>query len=291
MNQEFVFVKDNIYKKAKKSGGFLYYEKSSCKNCNKEYFKRKQKNNPYCSRRCYREDGGSNFEQKFSFESESVINGSLISDGCITKYPKSKHYYYTHSCKYKEYIEFLESSLNIKCNKYPYTNKSPTGKTCKGFVLKTPVSKTYSELRKKWYPNGEKIIPENIEFNSLMLLHWYLGDGNYCSESGVTLCTDGFDKKSLELARSELKKIGFDNYFNKRKRIIIPNKYVYEFINYIGDCPIMCYEHKWNIIPKESYKNRICKFCNSQFDAKINSQQFCKPKCYKNNWYLKNKIA
>jgi len=298
MTKKFIFVKDNVYKKAKKSGGFLYYEKSFCRSCSKEFLKRKQKNNPFCSRKCYLDYPYGGHDSQYGFDNLlkngdhlDILNGSLISDGCVTKYPLTKNYYFTHTCKHKEYVDFLDECLNFKI--YKYFSKRKGGKLVKkpssNWTIRTPVSYVFSSIRYKWYPNGKKIIPEDVKFTNLMLLHWYLGDGNYNPENGVTLCTDCFDQESIEFARGQFKGMGFDTLLHKRNRIIIPNRNVYEFIEYIGDCPVMCYEHKWNILPKESYKNRICKFCKLKFTAKINSQKFCKSKCYKNNWYKNNK--
>jgi hypothetical protein len=78
----------------------------------------------------------------------------------------------------------------------------------------------------------------------------------------------------------ELFKLEFEPHYNEdRNRIIIPNRRITEFINYIGKCPIKSFEYKWNTFVEHSYIGRICINCGSIFDAIQNHQKYCKPKC------------
>lgn len=54
----------------------------------------------------------------------------------------------------------------------------------------------FTELRELWYPNGNKIIPDDIYdlLTPIALAHWICGDG-YWAKSGVALCTESFNTK------------------------------------------------------------------------------------------------
>lgn len=57
----------------------------------------------------------------------------------------------------------------------------------------------FNYLRDYWYPNGIKIIPQDLKLNNLALAIWYMDDGY--SSKGHYFCTNGFsfeDVKTLQ---------------------------------------------------------------------------------------------
>lgn len=280
-----IFINNNEYKILRKDKkNYEYFVKSKCLCCKKDFFKKKYKNNKFCSKICYYK----NLEQKSliinvnKLELE-IINGSLLSDGCVPLIKRYKNLYFTHSCKFEEYIDFLISNFSFKTYKRKNERKNIS------YELRTKCSKTWNEFRKKWYPNEKKEVPKDLKITPTTLLHWYIGDGCITKENGIVLCTDSFSKKSLNILEKELKRIGIIVFVNKKSRIIVPNKYVCEFLNYIGQSPVFCYSYKWETHIKESYFDRICVGCGNKFNANYNHHKFCKEKCYKKIYKQKNK--
>lgn len=219
----------------------------------------------------------------------SILNGSILSDGCITKVPKCKNYYFCHTSTAEEYVDMIKDTVSFHVNKTKTKPRSHVlnGKEIKGknaYQIKSRTHEEFTEYRNKWYPNGKKIVPKDLLLDPLCVLHWYLGDGSIDNQTGIHLCTDSFDKESLLILSKKLSKI-VPNKITNKNRLLIKNANVYEFFGYIGRHPVVgCYEYKWDTIVKESYLGRKCKECGVLFDAKTNSKYFCSHKCYMRNW-------
>ena len=73
-----------------------------------------------------------------------------------------------------------------------------TNKTYKGISLITRASSVFTEYYYLWYKDGKKIVP-NIKLNPMVILIWFLDDGNvYINKYGklqFKLSTDGFEEK------------------------------------------------------------------------------------------------
>jgi len=278
---EFIDKGNGFYKKGK-----YLYSKETCQNCNEIFFKRKDKiKQKCCSISCNTEYKHKLREVTLTQNDLEIINGSLLSDGSITKGKKVKNYRFSHSSTNEEYIDYIKQELSFNITKSKLkkrkNNKIP-------YQLTTTHQKVFDDLRKKWYKN-DKQVPKDLKLTKTTILHWFLGDGSLCNKTGVILCTDSFNNDSIDYLMKELDKtIKCKTYKKKNNRIVIPNKYVYEFFEYIGQSPIYSFLYKWDTIVKESYLNRKCLECNKLFNAEQNNKLFCSEKCYKKNWY-KNK--
>jgi hypothetical protein len=281
MGEIFTKIGNNLYTNYKH-----HYIIKVCEFCNKEFYCRKDKiiHKKTCNRNCYQNLIEKNNLYNIDKDVESIIMGSLLSDGSLTKGNKGKNYLYTHSSIHEEYIDYLINCMNINLIKYEYKSRKNIFKNgkeyfCKnGFYFRSKASTTFTKLRQKWYINGKKIVPKDIKLNKIILLHWFLGDGNL-SYGGINLCTDSFDEESNQFLLEQLYEMDFLPYVSSKNRIIIPNKRVFEFLKYIGDCPVNCFNYKWNTIVKESYNNRICLNCSNVFDTNCNHKKFCCNKC------------
>jgi hypothetical protein len=81
---------------------------------------------------------------------------------------------------------------------------------------------------------------------------WYLGDGTRTTGGGgrraIELCTQSFKKENLENTVIRfLNSISIDCWVNNAGKVYIPNSQAPKFLQYIGECPIKCYEHKWDL--------------------------------------------
>jgi len=289
---DFEITKDGSYKKKRKSGtGYEYYIKGRCEICGAEFLKRKHKANRFCSLRCSDESKKNLEEIVLTKNDLDVINGSLLSDGHCKRIINNQNSSFTHSCVFKEYIDFLAEQLGFELSQYSGKGHSGYSNGNDYFTITSRANKCFTKLREKWYPNGKKIVPKDIELNRTVVLHWYLGDGTLDNQVGAVFCTDSFSKEDNKVLIEKLNFYEFDAYLKEStNRIIIPNKKVFEFLNFIGISPVVCYNHKWETIVKESYLNRTCGFCGKKFNTEYNHKRFCSDNCQKKRWKInKNK--
>jgi len=94
-----------------------------------------------------------------------------------------------------------------------------------------------------------KIVPRDIELTPLTCRQWYIGDGSLNNNaSSITLATCGFLKNDVLFLSDKLNMMGFKNTIQPCSNCIHISKYsTKDFLNYIGKCPIDCYQHKWAI--------------------------------------------
>jgi hypothetical protein len=186
-------------------------------------------------------------------------------------------------CKFEEYVDFLKEQLSFDITKG--INKKKDGNI--SYFINSQAGNVFTELRKKWYPNGIKIVPKDIEINKTVLLHWYLGDGTLNNQVGVILCTDCFSKEDNLFLIDKLNQYDLEVYLKKdNNRIVIPNKRVFEFFNLIGVSPVICYNHKWDTLVSESYLGRSCNYCGKKFNTEYNHKKYCSDNCQKKQWKI-----
>lgn len=264
------------------------YVKKICEYCNSEFYCRKDKilTKKTCNSICHQNLVEKNKSYHINSHINDVIIGSLLSDGTINNSNNGKNYFWSHTSINEDYIDFIIKDTGLELNKFstkPVSFISSVNNkeyfSSESFILKSRASVTFTKYRKDWYPNNKKIVPKNIKLTPVVILHWYLGDGNIDSD-GITLCTDSFDEDSMFFLLQELSNLNFNPlYSEKRNRIIIPNRRIIEFLNYIGACPVKSFNYKWNTPIKKSYFNRSCTNCGKSFDAIYNHQKYCNPKC------------
>ena len=178
------------------------------------------------------------------------INGELLGDGSVQLVSKYSARF-TYGSKYLEYIEYVRDTLKSFGIKQ-------AGKICKqinkrqGNVSYHYYSCGYPELliiRKQWYPEGKKIIPRDIKITPITVRQHYIGDGNiYCPKTGnpsIRLCTYGFTVMDVEYYMGKLVELGIKATRNIQNAINISAYSVKDFLKYIGDCPVECYQYKW----------------------------------------------
>lgn len=260
----------------------LYLKEIECLACGNKFNTSKYKDSKFCSKECQF------YKPIFLTERDiEILEGSIISDGSILKTKKNTNFQFKHTCKHLEYVKFLQNSLS-------FTSKVYSMNTRDAHTLSSFFHPVFTQLRQKWYPDNIKKIPNNLNITPVLLLHWYLGDGHLRNSNGITLCTDSFLKKDIEKTILQIKdKYKIESYYqSSNNRIIIPNKYVFEFLNIIGECPVYCYSYKWDTFIKESYFDRTCSNieCSKKFNASQNHQKHCNEQCYKRAWAINHKF-
>jgi len=127
------------------------------------------------------------------------------------------------------------------------------------FYVSTPVHHIFTNMYDSWYIEKEKIsIPIDCNLTKTHLLYLYIGDGNLAKNTKNTykihLSTNCFDDDSLNKIVSKLKTfLPFPNSIKIYSRrdgkviVILKNKNVLSFLNYIGECPVkdLSISKKW----------------------------------------------
>jgi len=183
-----------------------------------------------------------------------ILYGNLLGDGSLSS-QNSVSARYLHSSKYKSVLTKL--SLTLAKHGIEQSGKIRTRQTHWGTVYQYQ-SKYYRELKpiqQKWYPNGKKTVPLDLELMSTTCLYWYIGDGTYNKKYHcIYLATDGFIESGVDRLVALLNEREFKSTKNKGAKlkdgtqsckIRISSKSVSDFLNYIGPCPFPEYEYKW----------------------------------------------
>lgn len=141
-----------------------------------------------------------------SKEQENIIIGSLLGDGWINKnHGDNQHCSFSKQQIHREHIEWVSEKLR------PYSlpkiyerlgqnfclSQTPTKMQ---YCVKTTTDPIFTELRKKWYPNGKKEVPTDVVLNPEILAIWYVDDGSTSYKNrACRLHTQGFTFEEAEL--------------------------------------------------------------------------------------------
>ncbi len=166
----------------------------------------------------YRANRLSALPSRFNDEQENLLIASMLGDGLITK----------TKCRFrmkmkigaKEYIEFLGASMSPWCRPatevkkkaiYRQGNKilnhpSKINVQCQLYSVGHPL---FKEMRKQWYPDGVKKIPQELTLNGQIIAHWFFQDGSTNpSARNAYLWTLGFQKEEVNLLKDKLLEFG-----------------------------------------------------------------------------------
>ena len=187
-----------------------------------------------------------------SQEARQWIDGELLGDGCLTSRSKySARFQYTS--KYLEYIQYVSDILKSfgieqagKIRKYYYKEMD-----CYSYQYESLDYEELLPIRNRWYPNNKKIIPKDLKLTPLVLRQEHIGDGNLGHLSNgkpyITLSTCGFSILDVEWLIKKLNELGFKSTRWPNNNVIhISTHSTKQFLDYIGNCPVNCYQYKFN---------------------------------------------
>ena len=222
---------------------------------------------------------------------KNYFDGLLLGDGCIIKSGSlSGQYIFSQKI---DHIDWVNKQIDffIKYGIEYRTYNRPAGKLIvngKSYVRNKHISLhtiTYRNLlseRNRWYPNGKKRVPRDIDLKDPQLLaNWYMGDGSAtkCNSRRYRIClhTEGFIKKDVIWLKNQFKKVlNIDVKINSVKNYhTIEIKYWHgqKFLNLIRAfiCPSFNYK-----IPKEAHLVPKCLICDIKIKNKKANAKFCK---------------
>lgn len=180
-----------------------------------------------------------------------LLDGLLLGDGNISLQKKAINAYFRQTCKSKEYLEYIQPLLelvDIPFEKSIYYR----GEKLASYMLTSRVSPFLTEEFNRWYPNGTKIVPNDLVLTPLCVCHWFIGDGTLSSAHayfmGIKIATHSFTREEREFLVELLKKEGIQSCrTNDTGELWINKKSTQDFFDYIGECPVEFYSYKWNL--------------------------------------------
>jgi len=182
-------------------------------------------------------------------EVKDYIDGLLLSDGNLDNRAHTPYYRQGFSNGKMEWYflvrEYFED-LGLHCGSYPI-NKG------RDIALYTECHPLFSSFRARWYPNGKKIIPLDLEIAPSLMANWYLGDGKFDKrDDSLSLCTECFPKAQQEaLINKLIETIGLgaylQNHLKDTYRIAIRAADSVKFLDYIRDYFLPCFAFKFEL--------------------------------------------
>lgn len=190
-------------------------------------------------------------------EQVDLLDGHLLGDACIVipnpKRRKSSGRL-VQTCVHSDYLKYIVDTMVVYGNKpvkeHDVYDKR-TQKTYHQCYIQSPSSEWLTQQRKRWYPQGKKILPNDITITKQLLLRFFLDDGTRGTMGGLYIATDDFPVEDTErLAelignycnfKLKLHKSGTKGQY----RLYINASNKKNFLSIIGSCPVQSMQYKW----------------------------------------------
>lgn len=178
---------------------------------------------------------------------KSLIIGTILGDGYLrtVKGRKNAFLEVNHSSKSKDYVDWKYEVLKNLVISKPKIRSGNKGRVAYRFF--TRQHPFFTEVQNLYYCGNEKIIPQNINIDPVILAVWYMDDGSRCRNRDVYLNTQQFDLKSQYRLLNQLEKIGLKGSLNKDKQY-------YRIRFYKSSIPKLFQLIETHIIPSMRYK-------------------------------------
>jgi hypothetical protein len=182
---------------------------------------------------------------------KELLDGLLLGDGSLDF--RGQGVRYRHTCKHKEYLEWLKSKMmNYGIEFTPNIYKKPNGYgTGVGYQIYSTNQDCLKDYYYRWYTNnGKKTVPNDLEITPVLLNQWYIGDGGFDSDKGylrqIQIAAHSFTFQERDFLVKKLIELGFKASNRKKGLICISKKSIQDFLDYMGPSPVECYAYKWD---------------------------------------------
>jgi hypothetical protein len=161
----------------------------------------------------------------------SIINGSLLGDGSISPQRNENNncnFVKVQADRHLDYIdwhfdELLPYSSSVGKRPVKKVEHDDLGKmyltdqiVSTQLVYVTKKHPNITHLRKKWYPNDKKTVPEDITLDELTVAIWFCDDGqNVPTRRTAYFWTNGFSKNECILLCDKLKALNINSGISK----------------------------------------------------------------------------
>lgn len=195
-----------------------------------------------------------------------VIDGSLLGDGSLDIWNNKSNIsipYFHKKNIYYDHILYVANNIFLKNPESRITHYiNPKNEKYQYFHISSLTHKTLLPLYNKWYPeksNYKKVIPEDIEISSELLLNMFMDDGtsfhrrkkSKTKQIIITICSESFTRDNQEMFCEKInKKFNIDIKTTPCSsgtgwRIRVPQSQTNQFYEIIGSCPVPSLSYKW----------------------------------------------
>lgn len=185
---------------------------------------------------------------------KDILIGTILGDAYLQKTgQKNARLRLEHGAKQKEYIMWKVGELGNLFQGKPKSLERihPVTKKTYSYWRHQSQSTPYlGKLRKIFYPEGRKTIPNNLEkyMSWLMLATWYMDDGYYYQKDGCGYIYLGnVSKEEANIVNKAINKMGIDNRIYSKKK-------GYAIYFPVSQMTILSKKIKKYIIPSLMYK-------------------------------------
>lgn len=157
--------------------------------------------------------------------------GKLLGDATIEKTAKLTHnnrLKIKQKFDHKEYVEQCWRKIHNFSNKVFIDKSARTYKGVtkhhKSYCFKTKALPVFSEMRKSWYVDGIKTLPNDLEefFNWECVAYWYMDDGSLVHSTKnyyeMFFYTNNFTEQEVERLVDCLKSLGVSSATKRKER-------------------------------------------------------------------------
>lgn len=187
-------------------------------------------------------------EDFFTKEQWSIIIGSLLGDGCINKTKYGNSSLTKPQCAaHFDYLKWHKDIFKEKCGEVKTGLNRAAGKNYVRHQLRWRSHFIFTELRSKWYPNGKKIVPFDLELDPLAVAIWFFDDGsNYVKKRVVKFATYCFQRCEVEFLCQQLEqKFSIKTCISKRNEIFVKTESYKIIVDLVKPYMLWpCFEHK-----------------------------------------------
>jgi hypothetical protein len=184
----------------------------------------------------------------FTDEHRSLINGSLLGDGYLTKPKYGNSAFTKNQCvAHYDYLLWHHEVMGDLSSSLIKSSTNAEGKQYWRHRFSTRSHPWFTEARRKWYPEGKKIIPHDLVLDPLTVAVWFFDDGsNVLSSRLVSFATHCFSSEEVDFLGSRLAGLfGFKWYRNSDGVLRIKPESYKAFVDLVK--PYMkwpCFDHK-----------------------------------------------
>lgn len=176
-----------------------------------------------------------------------IIDGTLLGDGCIANTSGNHNARFTLSVCERSFIDWVSDELG--CFVSNVSNRGSRKEEWRDqHLLRTVKCPVFNSIRDRWYPDGKKCFPDDIDLDQLVLSMWYVTDGGLSEDnrwnSRRAYISAWNERKNEDKILSYFDSTPFDPYWSGNKQIYIPADQTDEFLEWI-EGPIPGYEYKW----------------------------------------------
>jgi hypothetical protein len=170
-----------------------------------------------------------------------TIDALLIGDGTLDN-GNSGNYRLTVDTTTKEYVSVIEEMLGWLHNTTKKYDPQQDGWKEK-YQVRTHCLESITEQYDRWYPNGEKRIPDDMKITPKIMKHWYCADGNLKENSAGNYRISIGSKSWMDEAKRIESLFPFSASYAGYE-ICFPVSETEEIVEYMGEPPAG-FEYKW----------------------------------------------